>query len=254
MPHSTSQYPLVRQTLRWLVIAGLGLGSGTLSAAELTPFTASYAADMKKIPVNGEAIHSLEQNTDGTWNLSFTAGMFVARLSEESTLRLEKDRVVPLSYHYERKGLGRSRETTQVFDWESAVVKGVYKGDSFMLPLEPGILDKTTYQLALQRDLMDGRTEMTYRVVDGDDIDEYRFKVVGEDRVTTRAGQFDAIEVQRVRDADSKRETTLWFAKDWNYLLVRLSQVETDGQHYRIMLKEATVDGEPVIGTPVAED
>lgn len=252
MLHSTSQYPSARKTIRWLLLAGLSLGASALSAAPLTPFAASYAADMKKIPVNGEAIHRLEKNADGTWSLSFTAGMFVARLSENSILRLEDDRVLPLSYHYERKGLGRSRETIQEFDWESAVVKGVHKGESFMLPLEPGVLDKTTYQLALQRDLMDGRTEMTYRVVDGDDIDEYQFRVVGEDRVTTRVGQFDAIEVERVRDADSKRQTTLWFAKDWNYLLVRLSQVETDGQHYRIMLKEATVDGEPVIGSPVA--
>ena len=77
--------------------------------------------------------------------------------------------------------------------------------------------------------------------------------MVGEDRVTTRAGQFDAVEVERVRDPDSKRQTTLWFAKDWNYLLVRLSQMETDGQHYRIRLKEATVNGEPVVGIPVAE-
>ncbi|GGC86185.1 dehydrogenase [Halopseudomonas salina] len=253
MPHSTSQHRFLQQTMRWLVVAGLSFGSATLSAAELAPFTASYAADMKKIPVNGEAIHTLEQNADGTWNLSFSAGMFVARLSENSTLRLEEDRVVPLSYHYERKGLGRSRETSQVFDWENQLVKGEHKGETFTLATEPGLLDKTTYQLALQRDLMAGRTEMIYRVVDGDEIDEYEFRVVGDDRVTTRAGQFDAVEVERIRDADSKRQTTLWFAKDWNYLLVRLSQVETDGQHYRIMLKEATLDGKPVVGTPVAE-
>ncbi len=254
MPHSTSQPLTAQKTFRWLAALGAILYASALTAAELTPFTASYAADMKKIPVNGEAIHTLTQNTDGTWNLSFTAGMFVARLSEESTLQLEADRVVPLSYKYERRGLGRSRETTQVFDWESKLVTGMYKGEIFTLPTEPGLLDKTTYQLALQQDLMDGRTEMSYRVVDGDDIDEYHFRVVGEDRVTTRAGQFAAVEVERIRDADSKRQTTLWFAKDWNYLLVRLSQVETDGQHYRIMLKEATVGGEPVVGSPVADE
>jgi hypothetical protein len=40
----------------------------------------------------------------------------------------------------------------------------------------------------------------------------------------------------------------LWFAKDCNYLLVRLQQVETDGKEYQIMLKEGTVDGKPVEG------
>jgi hypothetical protein len=253
MPHSTSQYLSTRRPFRWLAALSLSLCASALSAAQLTPFTASYAADMKKIPVNGEAIHTLTQNTDGTWHLSFTAGMFVARLSEESNLRLEEGKIVPLTYKYERRGLGRGRETNQVFDWDNKEVTGEYKGEAFTLPTEPGLLDKTTYQLALQRDLMAGLTEMSYKVVDGDEIDEYNFKVIGEDRVTTRAGQFDAVEVERVRDADSKRQTTLWFAKDWNYLLVRLSQVETDGQHYRIMLKEATVGGEPVIGAAVAD-
>ena len=88
-------------------------------------------------------------------------------------------------------------------------------------------------------------------MVDGDDVEEYRFRVVGEDRVTTRVGQFDAVEVERVRESDSKRETTLWFAKDWGYLLVRLKQTETDGQEYQIVLKDAVVNGEAVTGIPV---
>lgn len=251
MPESTS-YP--RRTSRWLAALALTLGASSLMAAELIPFSASYAADMKSIPVNGEANHSLVSNEDGTWTLNFNAGMFVARLTEQSTLRLEEDRVIPLTYKYERRGLGRGRETTQTFDWSNEQVTGVHKEDPFSLPTEPGLLDKTTYQLALQRDLMAGKTDMYYRVVDGDSIDDYHFRVTGNKRVTTRVGQFDAVEVDRVREPDSKRETTLWFAKDFNYLLVRLMQTETDGQEYRIMLKEATLNGEPVVGTPVGGD
>lgn len=245
---------LFRRPGRWLAAAVLALGSSLASAQALVPFSASYAADMKKVPVNGEAIHSLQANPDGTWTLSFQAGMFVARLTEESLLRLDNEQLVPLSYRYERKGLGRGRLTTQNFDWDAGVVTGEHKKEAFSLPTEPGLLDRTTYQLALQRDLMAGKTEMRYRVADEDEIEEYRFRVTGEKRVTTRAGQFDAVEVERVREPGAKRETTLWFAKDWQYLLVRLSQIETDGQHYQIMLKEATLDGEPVTGTPVKSD
>jgi len=52
-----------------------------------------------------------------------------------------------------------------------------------------------------------------------------------------------------VRDpTQSKRETILWFAKDWDYLLVRLHQVETDGKEYQIMLEEGRVGGKTVKG------
>ncbi|HDZ56239.1 MAG TPA: DUF3108 domain-containing protein [Pseudomonas xinjiangensis] len=239
---------------RWLVALTLAVTSTIAGAKDLVPFTASYAADMRKVPVNGEATHSLQPNADGTWALSFNAGMFVARLTEESTLRLYEDTVQPLEYKYERRGLGRSREATLDFDWAANAVTGEYKGEQFTLDTEPGLLDKTTYQLALQRDLMAGKTDMHYRVVDGDDIEDYYFRVTGEDRVTTRVGQFNAVEVERVREAGSKRQTTLWFAKDWQYLLVRLKQIETDGQQYQIMLKEATLDGEAVTGLPVDTD
>ena len=46
----------------------------------------------------------------------------------------------------------------------------------------------------------------------------------------------------------SNRKTILWFAKDWDYLLVRLYQMETDGKEYQIMLKEGTIDGKTVTG------
>ncbi len=249
-----TRLPLPRRAARWLLGAAFALGSGLAMAQPLVPFTASYAADMKNIPVNGSAVHSLQQNPDGTWHLKFHASMFVAKLTEESTLTLQDDQLIPLNYRYQRKGMGRSRETTQTFDWANGEVRGVYKKENFTLPTQPGLLDKTTYQLALQRDLMAGKTEMHYLLVDDDEIEEYEFRVTGEQRVTTRNGRFDAVEVERIREPDAKRQTTLWFAKDWNYLLVRLSQIESDGQHYEIVLKDATMDGEPIIGDPVKRD
>ncbi|MNE41919.1 hypothetical protein D3C80_1360210 [compost metagenome] len=48
--------------------------------------------------------------------------------------------------------------------------------------------------------------------------------------------------------SQSKRITELWFAKNWDYLLVQLRQVETDGKEYVIVLQDGTVDGKPVKG------
>mgnify|MGYP001207323818 CR=1 FL=1 len=214
----------------------------------LKPFKASYTADMRRVPVNGEASHQLEQNADGSWTLTFHAGMFVARMTETSNLVLEDGVVKPLSYRYERRGLGRSRDTRQHFDWDAGTVTGKHRDRNIALETEPGLLDKTSYQLALQRDLMAGKETLHYRVVDGRSIDEYEFEVTGSKRVSTEVGDFDAVEVVRVRDADANRQTTLWFAKDWDYLLVRLQQIESDGQDYQIMLKEATIDGIQVRG------
>ncbi len=219
-----------------------------VQAFELQPFSASYTADFKQVPVTGTAERSLAKQDD-IWKLHFKASMLVASLTEDSTFRVTDNSLQPLTYQYRRSGLGKSKEIEHDFDWSAKQVLGNERGKSLRVPLNRGLLDKSTYQLALQHDVADGKTSMSYQVLDGDEIETYDFRVLGEEAVRTRAGLIDALKVERVRDpTKSRRKTIMWFAKDWNYLLVRLHQVETDGKEYQIMLKEGEVGGRQVEG------
>ena len=218
-------------------------------AVELKPFSASYTADWKQLPVSGSAERSLQAQADGSWQLSFEASMLLAGLTERSRLRVQGEQLQPLDYQFSRHGLGKAKQIEHRFDWEAKQVVGSDRGDAVRLPLNRGLLDKSTYQLQLQYDVAAGKKALSYQVVDGDEIETYDFRILGEERVRTKAGLLDAIKVERVRDpTQSQRKTTLWFAKDWDYLLVRLHQVEKDGKEYLIMLKSGTVDGKTVSG------
>ncbi|MEK1906277.1 MAG: DUF3108 domain-containing protein [Pseudomonas sp.] len=221
-----------------------------LQAAELQPFSASYTADWKQVPITGTASRSLKALDNGRWELGFEASMLVASLSETSTLRVESGAFLPLTYRFQRNGLGKSKEVELDFDWTEKQVLGTDRGDPVRLTLNRGLLDKSTYQLVLQHDVADGKQSMSYQVVDGDELETYDFRVLGEERVRTQAGLIDAIKVERVRDpTQSSRKTVLWFAKDWDFLLVRLYQVEKDGKEYQIMLKDGKVNGRTVQGS-----
>ena len=235
---------------RALLLALTLLALPAVQAADLQPFSASYTADWKQLPMSGSAERSLSKNDNGTWTLSFKASMMIASLTEESTLRLDKDTLLPQSYTFERGGLGKAKKINLDFDWASKMVTGSDRGDPVKVPLNSGMLDKSTYQLALQRDVAAGKKSMSYQVVEGTDTDTYDFRVLGAEKVSTKAGSVDAIKVERVRDpTQNKRTTVMWFAKDWDYLLVRLQQVETDGKEYNIMLQQGTVAGKEVKGS-----
>ncbi|MHA6494774.1 DUF3108 domain-containing protein [Pseudomonas borbori] len=235
--------------MRRALLLALALFSFPALAAEVKPFSASYTADWKQLPVSGTAERSLKSLGDGRWELSFEASMLVASLTEQSTFRMDGDAFLPLAYRYERSGLGKGKEIEHDFDWNEKQVIGNDRGTPVRIPLNRGMQDKSTYQLALQYDVAAGEQSMSYQVVDGDEIETYDFRVLGEEVVRTKAGLIDAIKVERVRDpTQSSRKTILWFAKDWSHLLVRLHQVETDGKEYQIMLDQGTVDGKAVEG------
>lgn len=220
-----------------------------VQALELKPFSASYTADWKQVPVSGTAQRSLEKLDNGYWRLDFEASMLVASLSERSTFKLDGETFVPQKYRLKRSGLGKGKNVEHYFDWEAKQILGEDRGDPVKLPLNTGLLDKSTYQLALQHAVAAGEQSMSYQVVDGDEIETYDFRVLGREQVSTQAGQVEAIKVERVRDpTQSKRQTILWFATEWDYLLVRLHQVEKDGKEYQIMLESGSVDGKPVRG------
>ena len=220
-----------------------------VQALELKPFSASYTADWKQVPISGTAGRSLKALDNGRWELDFEASMLVASLKETSTLRMESDAFLPLTYRFDRSGLGKSKQVELDFDWTEKQVLGNDRGEPVRFPLNRGLMDKSTYQLVLQHDVAAGKQSVSYQVIDGDELDTYDFRVLGGERVRTQAGLIDAIKVERVRDpTKSARKTVLWFAKDWDFLLVRLHQVEKDGKEYQIMLKDGTVDGKAVAG------
>ena len=234
---------------RALLLALSLLAIPAVQAADLQPFTASYTADWKQLPMSGSAERSLTKNSDGNWTLNFKASMMIASLTETSTFKVENNSLLPLTYTFERGGLGKAKKVNLDFDWATKMVTGTENKDPVKLPLISGMLDKSTYQLALQRDVAAGKKSMSYQVVEGEDVDTYDFRVLGPEKVETKAGSIDAIKVERVRDpTKNKRTTVMWFAPKWDALLVRLQQVETDGKEYNIMLLDGTVGGKTVKG------
>ncbi|MCQ4241692.1 DUF3108 domain-containing protein [Stutzerimonas stutzeri] len=235
--------------MRRALLLALAVLALPASALDLKPFSATYTADWKQVPVSGTAQRSLEKIDDSVWRLDFEASMLVASFNERSTFTLEGETFLPQSYRLKRSGLGKGKTIKHNFDWDAKQVIGEDRGDEVKLPLNRGLLDKSTYQIALQHAVAAGEKSMSYQVVDGDEIETYDFRVLGEEQVSTKAGKVDAIKVERVRDpTQSKRQTILWFATDWDYLLVRLHQIEKDGKEYQIMLEDGIVGGKAVKG------
>ena len=101
--------------------------------------------------------------------------------------------------------------------------------------------------MQLQQDLIDGVEALRYQVISRGRLKEYRFERVSEELLNTPMGDIRALRVNRIRE-DNERETSLWFAPDMGYLLVKLWQREEDGEEYELLLKEGQLSGEQLKG------
>ncbi|WP_227714401.1 DUF3108 domain-containing protein [Marinobacter sp. 1-4A] len=211
---------------------------------DLFPFEVSYGASMEKgISLNGGAKRILTSQGNDVWLYRTEVKSFIADLNESLILKWEDGRVVPIRYRYSLSGfLIKDRKQSIDFDWEANVATGEYKGKAFEVELKEGTLDPLGFQVQLHQDILNGKREMEYQVLDRGNIDSERFAVVSDDAGRSDGGQSSLLKAEKVRE-NSKRQTLMWFDPDNKYVLVRLLQVEPDGSKYELELKDVDLGG-----------
>ena len=224
-----------------LISVLLLLGNSSVATAEdpvLKPFTAHYASTWDLgLAIKGEATRQLVQLENGEWQLSLQASALIAKLNEQSRIRIQEDQLQPLSYQYQRKVLNRNKELSIAFDWQQGQAITT-SGDRWSMPITPPLQDKLSVQLQLRKDLSHRPSgHFTYEVAAGGQIETFHYQVQGEEQLNLTLGQYHTIKVERLRTGTNDRETLIWFAPELNYQVVRIQQIEPDGKSYQLDLQ-----------------
>lgn len=191
-------------------------------------YTAIYQAVFRNFPL--QATHRLEP-AGNNWYFSSIASGFFGQIEENSTFSYTDTGIIPLHYNYMRSVLGQNRERELIYNQKNKVAVGSKGDKKFHVQLNGNELDQGTYALALKDDIARGFTEPCYKVVDGNDIEDYCFTVSGKETIETALGKMDAIVVERVRSLESPRRTRFWFAPSLDYTIARLEHQEEKGKN-----------------------
>ncbi|MBT8151455.1 MAG: DUF3108 domain-containing protein, partial [Gammaproteobacteria bacterium] len=136
---------------------------------------------------------------------------------------------------YTRKGLGTDRPIHVYFDWENMQANGAKGKRKYEFALEPGVLDKLSYQVQMQLDLLaqPERPALIYKVANYSGLRDYQFDFALRETIETRLGSRETLVYQR----DKKDSTIkLWIAPQQNYLPVKIEQLE-DGDSNVVIIK-----------------
>ncbi len=210
------------------------------------PFVAVYAVKAGGVGA-GRMTRTLAFTADDGYRFSsliesegFVALLKPTRIAEESTGRWHDAHPVTTRYTHSKISGKKRKETVIVFDWQAARSRATINGTPVDGELEPGAIDKLSYQLALMRDLAAGVTELRYRVADAGGGKEYRLERRAGESVRAAGARYDTVPVAYVRD--DGRRTVLWCARQLGYLPARIEYTEKDGKVTTAELVSVTAD------------
>jgi len=105
------------------------------------------------------------------------------------------------------------------------------------MPLEGQVHDRVSIQYELMLDLINGRENAQYSLLDDDELKILEITNIGKKKVKVPYGTFNAVGIQH-RKQGSDRVTTLWCAEELGYLPVLIEQHRDGKRALRAELRE----------------
>lgn len=240
----TTVAPRMTGQVRGPVYAGLALALMLVArvyGAELEPFEASYAWSWKGMTVAVSTV-KLEQD-QGLWHYRSHSSprgigkVFAERPLMESTLRVTADGVQPISYRADDGTSSTKRDAQLNFDWEHGRVTGVYEDVPVDLPLQPGIQDDLSIQIALMVELLRGHTPQQFQLVDRNQVREYQYSRAGTETLHSALGDVQTI-IYQAQKASSPRITRFWCAPSLGFVPLRVEQRRQDDVQWTMQIEK----------------
>ncbi|MFT3807385.1 DUF3108 domain-containing protein [Arenimonas sp.] len=222
--------------MRNLLLAALLALPLPLVAAAPAAYTAQYEVRRNGEPMGsatvtfsaqGGGAYELRTHTVGTGGLAAMAG---ADIDERSVLGWRNGVPETRRYSYRQKVAWKTKERSLVVDADAGRIDSRDGDKSYSPPYEPGVLDRHAVNIALMQDLAAGASgDRVYRVPQRDQIDTQRYRVAGRESLQTAMGAQPVLRVERIRDSDDGRKTTVWFGSGQRYIPLRMLQTESNG-------------------------
>ena len=145
------------------------------------------------------------------------------KITENSDGQFVEDTIKPRNYLYNQSRRNKSRIEKIRFTGNKAV--GSYKGKSYTFSVSANALDRGSVELALAQDLVKNKPRLIYPVIENGKKKNLTFARQGQEKIKTPAGTFNTIKLTVVRNTN-KRNTTLWLAKELDYMPVKIRHNE----------------------------
>ncbi|MSQ59737.1 MAG: DUF3108 domain-containing protein [Betaproteobacteria bacterium] len=116
---------------------------------------------------------------------------------------------------------------TARFDWETKQITLDSGSGPQTLPMPDHAFDQSSFAWSFAFDPPDGK-EGKVALTDGRKLSEYRYAIVGKQKLKTAIGELDTVHIKKILDPGDKRGFEFWLAAQNHYLPVRILFTDDD--------------------------
>ena len=222
--------------------------TNTTSASCPQPFRTTYSVEWHGMNAGTSTLELTRKNaTEYTFRSSNAArGLFRIALpdtiTQVSNFSIVNGTVLPSTYVGDDGSSDTDRDVSLTFDWTEHRVTGTAENKPVDQPLEPGVQDSLSVQVALMCALANGTSPKSFKLIDKDEIKEYQYTREGEASLTTSVGKLDTV-IYKSQKTGASRATRFWIAPSLGFLPVRAEQSKHDKRE--VVLQIRSVDRTP---------
>jgi len=153
------------------------------------------------------------------------AALYRLHIRSEARGKVTAEGLRPLSFVETRNG--RFRRSAS-FDWAAGQLELTDGDKKQTVQLRSNTWDIASLACAFSFARPDGKDAQLY-MTDGRRLTEYKYSVVGRERLVTPLGELDTVHVKKILEGDDKRGFDAWLAVDRHFLVVRARATEKSG-------------------------
>ena len=225
-----------------LVSVALPIPEAEASDTELAAFIVNFDVNFRGMKAGTASLELAHDNGDAWRYVSRNNARGIFRLAFPSEIRqtsvftLVNSEVRPLRFSADDGTEVTDRDIQLRFDWSAGRVRGVAENVPVDLPVELGLQDGMSVQIALMRALARGETPAGFKLIDKDEIKEYVYSAERSVRLKTVMGELDTV-VWSSHRSDSNRLTRVWYAPSLGFLPVQAERRKGEKLEWSMRLK-----------------
>jgi hypothetical protein len=200
-----------------------------------------YRVSIAGIPIGeGTDVFQHDGKTYSVVSQSNTVGLaaiYRFNMRREAKGSVTADGLRPVSFIETRNGKFKRSAS---FDWAAGEVELIDGDKKQTLQLPPNTWDASSFAWNFAFSRSDGKDLQVY-VTDGRRLTEYKYAILGREKLATPLGELDTIHVKKVQEEGDRRAFDVWLAIDQHFLPARVRATEKDGTVFDSMVESVNL-------------